>query len=142
QLIEQESRLIQYADTVFTGGYKLWTRKREQHDSVHFFGCGVEVEHFGLAMYPATTIPPDIDFVNRPIIGWFGVIDERVDYHLVGEVAKLRRMRSYAVVGLVVNVDPSLLPCAPYLYSLGGRDSAQLPYYCRAFGVCMMCFAI
>lgn len=142
QLVENERRLIQHADVVFTGGHALWTKKKEQHDNAHFFGCGVEVDHFGLAMQDSTAIPPDIDFVDRPIIGWFGVIDERVDYHLVGEMARLRPDWSFAMVGPVVKVDPNLLPHAPNLYWLGGRDYAVLPNYCRAFDVCMMCFAL
>ena len=26
----------------------------------------------------------------RPILGWFGVVDERVDYAMVGEMARMR----------------------------------------------------
>jgi hypothetical protein len=72
-LIANEARLMDFADVVFAGGYELSLRKKERHDNVHFFGCGVEVEHFGKAREAATPIPPDIDFMNRPILGWFGV---------------------------------------------------------------------
>jgi glycosyltransferase involved in cell wall biosynthesis len=40
-----------------------------------------------------------------------------------------------------VKVDPNLLPHFPNLYWLGGRDYQQLPNYCAAFDVNMMCFA-
>ena len=93
-------------------------------------------------MDPATAIPPDIDFMARPILGWFGVVDERVDYHLVGEMARLRPDWSFALVGPVVKVDPNLLPHAPNLFWLGGRDYQVLPNYCAAFDACMMCFAL
>lgn len=142
QLVDNERRLMQYADVVFTGGHELWNKKKQQHDNVHFFGCGVEVDHFGLAMDPATSIPPDIDFMARPIIGWFGVIDERVDYHMVGEMARMQPNWSFAMIGPIVKVDPNLLPHAPNLFWLGSRDYTVLPNYCRAFDVCMMCFAI
>jgi len=141
-LVQHEARLIKASDIVFTGGRNLFEKKRKQHDNVHFFGCGVEADHFGQAMDPATAIPPDIDFMNRPILGWFGVIDERVDYHLVGEMARLRPQWSFAMVGPIVKVDPNVLPHAPNLFWMGGRDYSVLPNYCRAFDVCMMCFAI
>ncbi|HEX8324749.1 MAG TPA: glycosyltransferase, partial [Tepidisphaeraceae bacterium] len=89
-----------------------------------------------------TSIPPDIDFLPRPILGWFGVVDERVDYHLLAEVARMHRNWSIAVVGPVVKIDPNLLPHAPNLHWLGGRDYSVLPNYCRAFDVNMMAFAI
>jgi glycosyltransferase involved in cell wall biosynthesis len=127
---------------VFTGGYELYLKKKQQHPNVHFFGCGVEYEHFSQAGDPNTSIPPDIDFMNRPILGWFGVVDERVDYNMVGEMARMRPEWSFAMVGPVVKVDPNLLPHFPNLYWLGGRDYSVLPNYCRAFDVNMMCFAI
>jgi beta-glucosidase/6-phospho-beta-glucosidase/beta-galactosidase/glycosyltransferase involved in cell wall biosynthesis len=142
QLIENEKRLIEHADVVFTGGMELRDKKAQLHPNVHFYGCGVEFDHFHQAADKSTAIPPDIDFLNRPIIGWFGVVDERVDYHLLAEIARLRPAWTFAIVGPVVKVDPNLLPHSPNLVWLGGRDYQQLPHYCAAFDVCMMCFAI
>jgi beta-glucosidase/6-phospho-beta-glucosidase/beta-galactosidase len=142
RLIANEARLIEHADIVFTGGYELGAKKKKQHDNVHTFGCGVEVSHFGKAMQEDTQVPPDIDFMPRPILGWFGVVDERVDYNLIGEVARMRPGWSIAMVGPVVKVDPNLLPHFPNLFWLGGRDYQVLPNYCKAFDVCMMPFAL
>jgi beta-glucosidase/6-phospho-beta-glucosidase/beta-galactosidase len=141
QLVNNESRLIEHADIVFTGGYELGAKKKRQHDNVHIFGCGVEFAHFNKAQDPHTTIPPDIDFMARPILGWFGVVDERVDYAMIGEMARMRPDWSFAMVGPVVKVDPNLLPHSPNLFWMGGRDYQQLPNYCAAFDVNMMCFA-
>lgn len=141
-LVENEARLMSFADVVFTGGYELGEKKQKQHDNVYSFGCGVDYSHFSKAADQATAIPPDIDFMARPILGWFGVVDERVDYAMVGAMAKLRPAWSFAMVGPVVKVDPNLLPHAPNLFWLGGRDYQQLPNYCRAFDINMMCFAI
>ena len=144
-LVANEARLIEHADIVFTGGYNLGEKKRQQHENVHVFGCGVEFTHFNKAQDPAASgipIPPDIDFMQRPILGWFGVVDERVDYAMVGEMARMRPDWSFAMVGPVVKVDPNLLPHSPNLYFMGGRDYQQLPSYCAAFDVCMMCFAM
>jgi beta-glucosidase/6-phospho-beta-glucosidase/beta-galactosidase/glycosyltransferase involved in cell wall biosynthesis len=142
QLVSNEARLMEVADIVFTGGYELWTKKKAQHDNAHFFGCGVEFDHFAKAQDPNTVIPADIDFMGRPILGWFGVVDERVDYAMVGEMARARPDWSFAMVGPVVKVDPNLLPHAPNLFWLGGRDYQVLPNYCRAFDICMMPFAM
>jgi beta-glucosidase/6-phospho-beta-glucosidase/beta-galactosidase len=141
-LVENEARLMKHADIVFTGGYELGDKKRRQHHNVHTFGCGVDFAHFAKAADPQTRIPPDIDFMKRPILGWFGVVDERVDYAMVGEMARMRPGWSFAMVGPVVKVDPNLLPHFPNLFWLGGRDYQQLPNYCRAFDINMMCFAM
>jgi beta-glucosidase/6-phospho-beta-glucosidase/beta-galactosidase/glycosyltransferase involved in cell wall biosynthesis len=142
QLVDNEARLIRHADVVFTGGYNLGEKKKKQHDNVHIFGCGVEYQHFSKAQDETTVIPPDIDFMQRPIIGWMGVVDERVDYAMVGEMARARPDWSFAMVGPVVKVDPNLLPHSPNLHWLGGRDYQVLPNYVKAFDVNMMCFAL
>jgi UDP-galactopyranose mutase len=61
---------------------------------------------------------------------------------MVGEMARMRPDWSFAMVGPVVKVDPNLLPHSPNLYWMGGRDYQQLPSYCAAFDINMMCFAI
>lgn len=141
-LIENERRLIENADVVFTGGYELYEKKSKQHSNVHCFGCGVEYDHFARAQDTDLPVPADVQAIKRPIIGWFGVVDERVDYQLLKQAAELRPDYSFVLVGPVVKVDPASLPQAENLYWLGGRDYKDLPDYCRAFDVCMMCFAI
>jgi len=102
----------------------------------------VEYDHFAQAQDTDQPIPGDIKDIKRPIVGWFGVIDERVDYDLIRETAALRPDYSFVLVGPVVKVDPASLPQAENIHWLGGRDYKELPNYCRAFDVCMMCFAI
>jgi glycosyltransferase involved in cell wall biosynthesis len=142
ELIANEQRLLDDADIVFTGGYELFEKKRRQHDNAHCFGCGVEYEHFAQAQDLDGPIPDDIKNIKKPIIGWFGVIDERVDYDLIKQAAEMRPDYSFVLVGPVVKVDPASLPMAPNIHWLGGRDYKVLPDYCRAFDICMMCFAI
>jgi glycosyltransferase involved in cell wall biosynthesis len=140
-LVANEQRLMKYADVVFTGGYELYLKKKQYHDNVHFFGCGVEYDHFARAQDPTISIPPDIDFLGRPILGWFGVVDERVDYAMLGDIARAKPDWSLAIIGPVVKVDPNTLPHFPNLFWMGGRDYSVLPNYCKAFDVCLMPFA-
>lgn len=142
ELIDQERRFMAKADVVFTGGYELWLKKSRQHPNVHFFGCGVEADHFGKARLADTEIPADVAELPRPVVGWFGVVDERMDYDLVREMAHLRPDWSFVFVGPVVKVDPEALPQAPNLHWLGSRDYQELPNYAKAFDVCLMSFAL
>lgn len=141
ELIERETQLIEAADVVFTGGYELWLKKSKQHPNTHFFGCAVEYEHFSQAQAEGP-IPDDLAAIPHPRIGWFGVVDERVDYDLLREASAKRPDLQFVVVGPAVKVDPNDFPQAPNLHWLGGRDYKELPAYCRGFDVCMMCFAL
>jgi beta-glucosidase/6-phospho-beta-glucosidase/beta-galactosidase/glycosyltransferase involved in cell wall biosynthesis len=142
ELIERERQLLQAADVVFAGGRKMWEDKKKHNDNAHFYGCGVDIEHFSKALDPATEIPGDIDFARRPVLGYFGVVDERLDYELIAKLAQHNPHWSVCIVGPPCKIDPNELPRLNNLFWLGGRDYSQLPAYTKAFDVCLMPFAL
>jgi glycosyltransferase involved in cell wall biosynthesis len=70
------------------------------------------------------------------------VVDERLDYELIENLAKANPNWNIVMVGPVCKVDPEQLPKAANLVWLGGRDYSQLPAYTKAFDVCLMPFAL
>jgi beta-glucosidase/6-phospho-beta-glucosidase/beta-galactosidase/glycosyltransferase involved in cell wall biosynthesis len=138
----RERMLLEAADVVFAGGHKLWQSKSRHNANAHFYGCGVDVSHFSQARAEQTKVPFDLDFVHRPILGYFGVIDERLDYELITKLAETDPNWSIVMIGPVVKVDPNALPNRTNIYWLGRRDYSQLPAYTKAFTACMMPFAL
>jgi glycosyltransferase involved in cell wall biosynthesis len=141
-IVRRERLLLDEADIVFTGGYSLFRSKARYHDNVHFFGCGVEVDHFAKARAESTTVPDDLAALQKPILGYFGVIDERLDYELIARLADANPNWTVAMIGPVVKVDPDSLPKRENIAWLGGRPYADLPACVKAFDVCLMPFAL
>lgn len=141
-LPRRERLLLANADVVFTGGRKLYEAKRRFHRNVHFFGCGVDVTHFGKARLEETKVPADIADLPKPVYGYFGVVDERLDYELIERLAAHNPTASVAIVGPVVKVDPAALPHAHNIHWLGKREYDVLPNYVKGFDVCLMPFAL
>lgn len=142
ELSRRETELLAKADVVFTGGRKLWEAKRKHNSNCHFYGCGVDVEHFGRALDAETAIPHDIKALGRPVLGYFGVVDERMDYDLIAKLAEANPKWSLAIIGPVLKVPHHHLPRRPNIHWLGPRDYSQLPAYCKGFDLCMMPFAL
>jgi len=138
----REAALMAAADVVFTGGYQLFTRKQRHHRNVHLYGCGVDLAHYAKARAPETQIPADIASLPRPLFGYFGVIDERLDYTLIESLADASACGSVVMIGPYAKVDPATLPQHPNLHWLGQRDYADLPAYTKGFDVCLMPFAL
>lgn len=138
----REKFLMSKADIVFTGGRKLYEAKSELHPCVHYFGCGVDIDHFRKAQSHETVIPEDIINLSRPIVGYYGVIDERLDYELIACLSQSKPDWNIVMVGPVVKVSPEDLPRAPNIHWLGQRDYQTLPNYVKGFDVCMMPFAL
>jgi glycosyltransferase involved in cell wall biosynthesis len=142
ELIDRERYLLAESDVVFTGGHKLMQSKARYHDNVHFFGCGVDVAHFGRARADDVSVPPDLAKLSGPVLGYYGVVDERLDYQLLHTLARTMPDAHVVMVGPVVKVDPRELPEAPNLHWLGQRDYGELPAYLKGFDVCLMPFAL
>jgi len=141
-ILERERRLLKVADVVFTGGRKLWESKSQHNSNCHFYGCGVDVDHFGKARRDETALPEDLAKLKKPVLGFFGVVDERMDYELVAKLADANANWSVVIIGPATKIDEATLPKRSNLHWLGGREYAQLPAYCKAFDICLMPFAL
>ena len=138
----REQFLLEKADVVFTGGYHLFETKSRHHTNTHFYGCGVDADHYSGARMAETALPAEVAQLPRPVLGYFGVIDERIDYDLLTRLGRAFSGGSVVMVGPFAKVDPLTLPSLPNLYWLGQRAYAELPALVKAFDVCLMPFAL
>ncbi|MFC3608016.1 glycosyltransferase family 1 protein [Stutzerimonas tarimensis] len=141
ELIERETELLRRAELVFTGGYSLYEAKRERHDNVHPFPSSVDVEHFASARQPQQD-PEDQARIGFPRLGYYGVIDERLDLDLLEKVADMRPDWQIVLLGPVVKIDPAELPRRDNIHYLGAKAYDDLPQYLAGWDVAIMPFAL
>lgn len=140
ELKAREAELFRLADVVFTGGQSLYEAKRNAHANVHAFPSSVDVEHFAQARR-ITTDPDDQAPIARPRLGFFGVIDERMDIELLAGVASARPDWHLVMLGPVVKIDPATLPRPANIHYLGPKQYGDLPAYIAGWDVALMPFA-
>lgn len=138
----RENYLLEKADVVFTSGYELYCSKSARHGNTHFFGCGVDADHFAQAHAANTLVPGEVAGLPGAILGYFGVIDERLDYGLIAELAHRVPHASIVLVGPLGKVREADLPRASNIHWLGARSYQDLPALLKAFDICLMPFAI
>jgi protoporphyrinogen oxidase/glycosyltransferase involved in cell wall biosynthesis len=141
QLAQRESALMKVAHVVFTGGPSLYRAKRDRHPNVHCLPSSVDARHFELALDPANEHPRLVD-LPRPRLGYFGVLDERMDLDLVAFLARERPQWQFIFVGPVAKIDAETLPRSPNLHYFGQQDYALLPSFLAAWDVALMPFAL
>lgn len=139
-LRERENELFTKADLVFTGGYSLYEAKKHKHPDVHAFPSSIDVEHFNKARV-YTVDPEDQASIPHPRIGFFGVLDERMDLDLIEAVAKRKPEWHLIMIGPVVKIDPNSLPRLNNIHYLGMKSYNELPDYVSGWDVAMMPFA-
>jgi len=140
-LKEREKELMERADIVFTGGYSLYQAKKDRHLNIHLFPSSIDRSHFHRArMMTAEFL--DQQRIGYPRIGFFGVIDERLDIQLLDEIARKKPAWQYIMIGPTVKIDPATLPSRPNIHYLGQKSYGDLPIYISQWDVAMMPFAI
>jgi len=131
-----EERLFQAADLVFTGTQSLLEDRRGRHPRMEFLPGGCDYEHF--AGGTAERAPLGLKGLKRPIVGFFGALNERLDGPLLARLAEERDW-TLALIGPRYRTAPPLPhssnvrllgPC-PYEAlpdALAAFDAAIIPY--------------
>lgn len=146
-LLDRERALLTFADVVFCGGRKMRDKRLPLNPNCHFYGTGVDCAHFGAARSSSLPVAPCVAQLpgikpGVPVLGYFGVVDERIDYELIDRLARARSDWHIVMVGPTTKVDPATFPQHKNLHWLGGQPYAQLPAITKAFSVCLMPFAL
>jgi UDP-galactopyranose mutase len=145
ELLSHEATLLERADVMFTGGPSLFRAKQSRHPNVHCFPSSVDAGHFRQARPDQTgttaTAAEEQAAIPHPRLGFYGVIDERLDLPLIDAVAAARPDWQIVLVGPVVKIDPSTLPRRPNIHYFGQRSYEELPRYLAGWDVCLLPFA-
>jgi glycosyltransferase involved in cell wall biosynthesis len=146
-LRERETQLLQHADVVFTGGPSLYDAKRNRHPNVLCLPSAVDAEHYSPkraradeeAMQRAHAVQGAI---GRPRLGFFGVIDERLDIDLIADLAGAHPSWQLVMVGPVAKISPERLPRSNNIHWLGQQPYGLLPQLVAGWDVCLLPFAL
>ncbi len=138
-LRQREDELLSLADIVFTGGPSLYRRMEGRHKNVHCFPSSVDAAHFAKAK--TVSEPVDQEAIPHPRLGYFGVIDERIDLSILDGMAIQHPDWQIVMVGPVMKISGDSLPKRPNIHYLGQRPYAELPAYVGGWDACLMPFA-
>jgi UDP-galactopyranose mutase len=144
ELLTRESELLRSADVMFTGGPSLFRAKQARHPNVHCFPSSVDAAHFRLARSGekgGVGEAEDQASLPHPRLGFYGVIDERLDLSVLEYVADARPDWQLILVGPVVKIDPATLPRKANIHYFGQRSYDELPRYLKGWDVCLLPFA-
>jgi glycosyltransferase involved in cell wall biosynthesis len=138
---QRERDLTKRADLIFCGGRKMRDRRLLYNANTHYYENGVDCAHFGKACTEKLNVDPEIAALQGPVLGYLGMVDERIDYELLVALADANRDWSIAIVGLIATADRLKIPHRHNLHWLGCRPYERMPAMIKGFSVCLMPFA-
>jgi glycosyltransferase involved in cell wall biosynthesis len=137
-LREREDGLLARASLVFAGGRTLFERCRPFGEKARLYPSGVDFERF--ARTPHVRPHALYEHLQRPVCGYVGVIDERIDFDVIRAVAE--RELEVVLVGPVMKLEGVALPRRANIHFTGQMPYDDLPSLLAGFDVALMPFAL
>ncbi|MGW0364738.1 family 1 glycosylhydrolase [Streptomyces sp. NPDC002990] len=132
----QQDELLGTADIVFTGGRSLHRSVADRRtEDIHCFPSGVDTAHFTRAR--ALRRPHD-----RPVAGYVGVLDERLDLSLLAALSRELPDWTLRMIGPVTKIGEDAVPRADNLQYAGLTPYEDLPAEMAGLDVALMPFAL
>ena len=126
-----EDKLFAKAGFVFTGTQSLYDSRAGRHSRLEFLPGGCDFQHF--ADGDPQRAPENLRNIKKPVIGFFGALNERLDGALIERLAAEGDW-SIALIGPRYRTAPPLL-AAPNVHIPGACPYEELPHALAAFDV-------
>lgn len=146
-LHQREAALMQMAALVLTAGPSLFDAHRHLHTNIHCVRSAVDAAHFSPANLAFGSRPAQLSHalqgdLPHPRVGFFGVIDERVDLSLIAALADRQPGWAIVMVGPVVGIAADCLPQRPNIHWLGQQPYELLPYLMAGWDLALMPYVV
>ena len=132
-----DEELTRKANLVFVASQTLLDAKLRLNPNTYVSPHGVDIAHFGRAQDDNLAIPADTADLPRPIVGFFGLIERRIDLELLDYLAGSRPHWTFLMIGRVA-LPVRDLPHRPNLHFIGKRPYESLPAYGKQFDVAII----
>ena len=139
--IVSENMLVKESDVVICTSKALYNEKKSQNPNTYFVPNAADIEHCSKALNPDLPIHTKVKDLPKPIIGYLGTIERRMDYNLILEVVKTNPDKTFVMAGPVWdNRVPPELFSTPNVYFIGPIPYAEVPQLVKGFDVAIIPF--
>ena len=140
-ILEMERHLLEKSDCVIVSSDRLYATKHAHNENTFLVTHGVDVAHFRKACDPTVAVPAEMSALERPILGFFGLIADWVDLDLIRYLAVSRPKWNFVLIGKTTT-STQILNGIKNIHLLGQKTYDELPMYAKAFDIALLPFAI
>jgi len=128
------------ADLLLTSGSSAYQAARDLHPHTYLFPHAVDVDHFSRARLRHRE-PPDQARIPGPRVGFWGTVDERIDFDLLDALATRMPHVHFVMLGPVEHGGRGRGHSRANVHWLGSRSYVDLPDYISGWSAALLPFA-
>jgi uncharacterized SAM-binding protein YcdF (DUF218 family) len=138
--LASEREIIDSSNLLFVTSQKLYEKFENQNKNIFKIPSGVELEKFD--QINEEIIPEDIKKIPKPIVGFIGGINNKIDIDLILSSAKNLKNYSFVMIGESENNLVKKLSIEKNIFFLGKKDHSVLKNYVKNFDCAIMPYKI
>ncbi|OKS84875.1 glycosyltransferase [Mucilaginibacter polytrichastri] len=139
--ILSEDKLVKQSDLVICTSKALYDEKKSQNPNTYFVPNAADIDHCSQALNAALPLHPKLANLPKPIIGYLGTLERRMDYSLILEVVKANPEKTFILAGPVWdNHVPQELFKTKNVHITGPVPYAEVPQMIKGFDVAIIPF--
>ena len=139
--VHNEEILAKSVDMIICTSRELRNKKSFLNRNSYFVANAANLTHSQKALDPALPLADILSGIKKPVVGYFGAIERRIDYTLIKKVIADNPDKSFVFVG---PVDQDYIRegdfTAPNLHLPGPVAYEQMPAALKGFDVCIIPF--
>lgn len=139
--VHNEEILAKSVDMIICTSRELRNKKSFLNRNSYFVANAANITHSQKALDPALPVADVLSGIKKPVVGYFGAIERRIDYTLIKKVIAANPDKSFVFVG-PVNKDYISEGdfTATNLYLPGPVPYGEMPSVLKGFDVCIIPF--
>lgn len=136
-----EKIIMHKSDLVICTSQQLYREKLANHPNTHFVPNAADIQHSIQATEPNLPIHCSLENIPAPIVGYFGNIEQRIDFELIREVACKNKDISFVFAGTIEkHWVPDFFLEIPNVYLTGRIPYDQMPQVLKGFKTAIIPF--
>lgn len=139
--LKSESQIVKQSDVIICTSKQLFEEKKIVNPNTYFVPNAADLSHSSKALRDDCHVSQLLMAIPRPIIGYFGNIERRMDYDLLAAVAAHNPTKSFVFAG---PVEPGYVTkefeAIPNIYFIGRVPYAEMPAVVKGFDIAIIPF--
>lgn len=138
-ITERENNTLNTATTIFATSLYL-KNKCEQltNQTIHYMPHGVPYETFATAIEPTTSLPESFPKTDNKIIGFYGTINDWIDFDLIETLAQQKPEWEFLMLGPIYTDAIERFKTLKNVHFPGRVEYCDLPAWCKGFDVAII----
>lgn len=138
-----EDLLVRKSNVIICSSRQLYLEKKQFNPSTYFVANAADLKHSSKALNEELAVSPLISNLKKPVIGYFGAIERRMDFDLLKTLVQDHPDKTFAFVGPISESD---VPTEFYSYSnvlfTGPVAYEEMPAIIKGFDLALIPFKV